>query len=768
MFKDEDWIKGKNEHINQFLNEVFKGIDNRGNENTRCNKDLFGTIECLNSYNKDYFIIMAHIEQKSGFLKECDGGLITSLSKNNWFKENVLGFQKGRTRDKMSQLESWMGYSLSYVEGSDCKSIDQIGKGEESYIKIGEGNFDSLVLALKDYQNRISLSKVEYNHGYIKSIEFIGGKMDKKKINLSPELNSLIGIRGSGKSSIIEAIRYTLDMPPSTADEEYKSEVVNNLLESGGQVIIELQNNFRNNYKIKRILGENPHVLDENDTSIGVTINSILQTPLYFGQKDLSYMGNGFELGLLNKLVGKRMKSFQEDLESLNFQLSNEINQLLITNDKFDSLGDLKSNLTDIQHKIKIFEEQGLSEKLTKQVDFQKDKGKINDVSILINKFKIDFKELLESDIFIDINEHQNVQSKVVPELFKKLSEEISNMSSIQSDMEKIIENVNASSQRVNDYIEEINKIIESHEEEFATIKREIAIPNLNPDDFSKLKAEEEEILKSIEQVSKQEETIGKLETKIHKLLEQRNQLLLEEFNVYKEEIEKINDSQSSLELSIEFKGNRKDFLDKLNTSFKGSGITRLGYQNICDNHPDFLSVIIDILLDNSRKTSPLITEGQLTKLKQKVKENYSEQLRIITPNQIEIKYHGKPIGKHSIGQRASALVLFILSQKDNNLIMIDQPEDDLDNQVIYNEIITEVKKRKPEVQFIFATHNANIPVLGDSEQVIAVSYDEKEIKVESGSVDNKGIQNKIVDIMEGGQEAFNKRTQIYNLWQKE
>lgn len=99
---------------------------------------------------------------------------------------------------------------------------------------------------------------------------------------------------------------------------------------------------------------------------------------------------------------------------------------------------------------------------------------------------------------------------------------------------------------------------------------------------------------------------------------------------------------------------------------------------------------------------------------------------------------------------------------------MIDQPEDDLDNQVIYNEIITEVKKRKPEVQFIFATHNANIPVLGDSEQVIAVSYDEKEIKVESGSVDNKGIQNKIVDIMEGGQEAFNKRTQIYNLWQKE
>ncbi|HCB4242112.1 TPA: AAA family ATPase, partial [Listeria monocytogenes] len=279
VFKDEDWIKGKTETINQFLDEVFKGIENREHENTRCNKDLAGSIECLDSYNKDYFILMAHIEQKSGFLAECNGGLIESLSKNSWFKNKVLGFQKGRTWDKMKQLEDWMGYKLPYIEGSDCKSIEQIGKGDKSYIKIGEGSFDSVVLAFKDYQNRIALSEKEYNHGYIKSVEFIGGKMNNQKINLSPELNSLIGIRGSGKSSIIEAIRYTLDMSPSKADKDYKSDVVKNLLESGGQVIIELQDNYKKNYKIKRILGEAPHILDDNNTEIGVTINSILQTP---------------------------------------------------------------------------------------------------------------------------------------------------------------------------------------------------------------------------------------------------------------------------------------------------------------------------------------------------------------------------------------------------------------------------------------------------------------------------------------------------------
>lgn len=768
VFKDEDWIKGSSETINQFLDEVFKGIENRGHENTRCNKDLAGTIECLNSYNKDYFILMAHIEQRSGFLEECDGGLIESLSKNSWFKDKVFGFQKGRTRDKMKQLDNWMGYKLPYIEGSDCKSIDQIGKGDKSYIKIGDGSFDSVVLAFKDYQNRTSLFKKEYTHGYIKSVEFIGGKMDNQKLNLSPELNSLIGIRGSGKSSIIEAIRYTLDMLPSTADETYKSDVVENLLESGGQIIIELQDNYQKNYKIKRILGESPRILDESDREIGVASSAILQTPLYFGQKDLSYMNNGFELDLLNKLVGKKTKSFQVDLVRINERLSTEIHHLFKLNDKVDTLPDLRRNLTDIQHKIDIFEEKGLSSKLSKQVNFQSDERNIQNVYRLINNFKGETEKLLNSNNLEELNALNNLESHEVLELFEKLLREVSTIYSIKKQIEKIIEDIDVSSKLVKGYLGEIQLIISSLEEEFAEIKREIDIPNLNPDDFAKLKGKEAELSNSIEQVIKQEENKDKIESRIRDILEERNQLLLTEFQVYKDEIKSINSNQTSLELSIKFKGNKESFLNKLKESFKGTGINQGSYKYLSESHSDFAGLIEDVLLNDSKITSPLINESQLSKLKEMIKENYDEQLKIRTFNQIEIKYHGKLITKHSIGQRASALVLFILSQKDNNLIMIDQPEDDLDNQIIYNEIITKVKERKPEVQFIFATHNANIPVLGDSEQVIAVSYDETQIIAESGSVDNKDIQSKIVDIMEGGQDAFNKRTRIYNLWKSE
>ena len=93
------------------------------------------------------------------------------------------------------------------------------------------------------------------------------------------------------------------------------------------------------------------------------------------------------------------------------------------------------------------------------------------------------------------------------------------------------------------------------------------------------------------------------------------------------------------------------------------------------------------------------------------------------------------------------------------------QDENKKRNQVTLDEVIKELKKIKGNMQFIFATHNANIPVLGDSEKVVSCSYDEKKITVHSGTIDNHQTQRFIVDIMEGGDEAFNRRKNIYSIW---
>src|SRR5665648_1297730 len=85
----------------------------------------------------------------------------------------------------------------------------------------------------------------------------------------------------------------------------------------------------------------------------------------------------------------------------------------------------------------------------------------------------------------------------------------------------------------------------------------------------------------------------------------------------------------------------------------------------------------------------------------------------------------------------------------------------------IFEDVIKLVRALKTDIQFIFATHNANFPVLGDAEQVGACAFSGDSVDIQVGSVDEPGIQKAIVSIMEGGHEAFARRKEIYQLWKQ-
>lgn len=133
--------------------------------------------------------------------------------------------------------------------------------------------------------------------------------------------------------------------------------------------------------------------------------------------------------------------------------------------------------------------------------------------------------------------------------------------------------------------------------------------------------------------------------------------------------------------------------------------------------------------------------------------------------NKFTIKYKGKELQHHSLGQRASALILFVLNQQKSDVIIVDQPEDDLDNQTIYEDVIKLIWELKPTTQFLFATHNANFPVLGDAEQIHSCCYADDKVIIHTGSIDSPVLQKEIVDVMEGGEAAFNRRKEIYGIW---
>ena len=100
VFNPDEWIVNGENFIAHFLIEAFAGISNAENRNTRCKFDLRDVIEALDSYGKDYFIVFAHVDQGSGLMQECSGGLLESLSQINKFKSRVLALQKVRKPEK--------------------------------------------------------------------------------------------------------------------------------------------------------------------------------------------------------------------------------------------------------------------------------------------------------------------------------------------------------------------------------------------------------------------------------------------------------------------------------------------------------------------------------------------------------------------------------------------------------------------------------------------------------------------------------------------
>lgn len=215
VFSDE-WLEG-GDHINPFLTGTFQGKvpEQYEQEDGRSSEGLLATIERLEKSYKDFFLVFAHVEQKSGLWKELGGGRITELGQNHWFKQRTLGFQMVRSYSKLDKANTpcaakikqhLNGWYPAQVEGSDPKQISEIGKGEHCYIKIGESSFDAVKFALFDHENRVSSKLKISKHSFIKQISFEGaGTLGGNTIKFSSELNTLIGIRGSGKSSVLEA-----------------------------------------------------------------------------------------------------------------------------------------------------------------------------------------------------------------------------------------------------------------------------------------------------------------------------------------------------------------------------------------------------------------------------------------------------------------------------------------------------------------------------------------------------------------------------------
>ena len=762
VFNPDEWLQNEDNHIQTFLTAAFATISNPENRNTKCRYDLKNTLEKLEEYGRDYFVIFAHVDQNSGLFCECGGGLLESLSGLVHFKKRVLGLQKSRKKKNIDQFIRCFKYIPAIVEGSDPKSLKDIGKGEkQTYIKIGEYSYSAIKFALQDYKNRVSESFEKPKHGYIESLSFQGGKFDGQTIRFSPELNTLIGIRGSGKSSVLEAIRYMFDLSVQT-DKNYKESLIKNIFGSGGKAILRVVDKHGKHYSISRILGERSNVIEENGSDLNVTSLSLFDGVQYFGQKDLSNSAN-HENGLLEKLVGSKVGQ-TADVDSSVTEIISAVSQLLDVSKIPGQIEENKTKKSEIEHKMSIYSEKGVAAKLKKQTGYTADKTKLDSAKTKIENAIQSIKRAYDANTNISSLLHE-YSSEYNRDLLEKATSILKLIDLQMSQIRQSISQAEIYSSHFSDIINSLTDRIDGLADEFAEIKREIHDDTLDVDGYVKMTAELEKYKETLLQLEDRAKSKIQIENAFKKAVRERNDILLLQFEAYKAETEKINSIQNELRIDIEFKGDREGFKAQMKTDFRGSGISELKYQHLCESFIDYVDLIDDWILSDGEKIRKIISPSEYTKLEEKLQEQYEELLKKQVQNKVNIYYHDKLLRHHSIGQRASALILFILTQSDNDIILIDQPEDDLDNKIIYDEVISTIVKKKQGIQFIFATHNANIPVLGDAERVLVVEYQDTKINISQGNIDVSETHKQIVDIMEGGKEAFHKRQLIYTSW---
>ena len=235
---------------------------------------------------------------------------------------------------------------------------------------------------------------------------------------------------------------------------------------------------------------------------------------------------------------------------------------------------------------------------------------------------------------------------------------------------------------------------------------------------------------------------------------------------------EKIKGYRISLEASFQVRGLKINFLDYID-----KGKTGHFYGNN-EAHKRFDEFIKE--LDPNDKETFLIKLDEITEYLEYSggkKQNPFSQIRSSKELQdlfdylygleflnekYDLKFAGKDIQQLSPGERGAALVVFyLLLDKDEKPLIIDQPEDNLDNQSVFEILVPFIKQAKKYRQLIIVTHNPNLAVVADAEQIIHVDIDKENnyrFSTVQNGIENEKINEKIVNVLEGTMPAFEKR----------
>lgn len=760
------------------------------------NKSFTEVIDIINSNNG--IAIPAHVDKESGLFTVRKG---TTL-KTDLKAKPLLAMQVCDFSYVEPQVYKESNLNLTKIRGSDSHSLDTIGSNY-SWVKMQNADINSLKLALHDgddgINNNIDSKPNDLSSRfYIKNIKIENTlKMGNGKpaiIEFSPWLNSIIGGRGSGKSSVINFLRMVTnnrDFPEESQikfdefSQSYDKETGLGMMRDNSSIECEL---YTDETAIKLVYKDGVIQEFKKDENQNWIIEDFIgnieeRFPIrIFSQKQIYNMTKDSisVIQLIDKYIEKsKWEQDKNDILSKYISIKSDIKT---TKTKLDYLKERKAQLRDITRKINVFET-----KMTPELRLNRDKF------LKIDKSLDQYFQATGKILDTIENQPLELEAKFLDELDPISASLLKSFDEKWKNYSVMIKNFTTEMKK--DFTEVQSELIlspytkdkEANQNEYRKI-----IDELEKEGISTSVVEIENLLKEQEQLQTEIEEIDNIEMELNKLRISSEELfqtyVLHEKSLRamrNEVIETWNEKNKALRIQLIELGNekiaestlrsligndkpkfQKDIFDK-DTSKKGL-LDR--FYSSEDKWEAQKILVSRVLESDSIQTNDLskIFIKNLTQWRSNNIENVAKLETWFPEDDVQLTLlvdkREQNIKAGSEGERTAAMLSLLLSLEDTPIV-IDQPEDDLDTRRITDLVVTGIRSVKERQQIIVITHNPNIPVNGSAEQVIQMNFAGGQINVHaSGGLQDENIREAICDVMEGGREAFNNRYQrVFN-----
>lgn len=681
---------------------------------------------------------------------------------------------------------------MAILNVQDIKDPSDVSKpGSVTEIKMSEVTLEGLRQAFIDPETRVRRADQipEKPHTEILALRWeSGGFLGNARLRLNSNLNVLVGGRGTGKSTVIESIRYAANLRPLTTEAQKAHEgIVRRVLGEATRisVLVRVHAPASREYVIERIVPNPPEVKDIDGNLMRLQPSDLLRGMELYGQHEIAELCGDREklTGLLRRFTPDEAPLQARKVELL-FKLEKSRHRLLQVKKELNQLNERLLALPGLEEALKRYAESGLQERLKDQAKLIAEERVLRTAQERVTPIEQLAEELQQaSDIDIAFLSDKALQELPAGQRLLPLGNALKQLGKRARDAAIILlKEADATRTTIKEIEQEWSKEKAIRQAAYERILRDLqkSAPGVDTSEFGKLHKRIGELYPLRDRLKRLEAEYQSLQTERAKFVSEWEQLKAEHFRLLDQAAKRLSRAvEWRVRVTVEPGGSKEPLRKLCAESLEGAT------KPICDRLLATTKFSLPQLVAASRSGAAALkgqfnlTQAQSDRLVQGGEEFFLRLEELDFPFETKLELNlgeggvsdWRELEQLSKGQKATAVLLLLLLESDVPLI-VDQPEDDLDNRFIMDGVVPKIRTEKQRRQFVFATHNANIPVLGDAE-LIAVLEAQGEpgsgttahagfVEKAIGSIDNDTVRTAIGDILEGGKAAFETRRVKY------